>query len=85
MPLFFVNKVWEFEYSRAISGWDVKFRTRRVISRYSDLFYIARKADLESVKDLLVTGRASIFDEDEDGYNALSVIHLQNVSCANIS
>lgn len=73
LPFFFVNKIWEVEYSRSISGWDAKFRARRDVALDCALFRLAWNADVEGVKALLLSNQASIYDEDEHGCNAISV------------
>jgi hypothetical protein len=83
-PLWMSQTVWEIVVSRAISGWTVSLRSRRLVSRDSPVAQACLGGDASLLRQLFDRREASPFDEIQTAYgdsfhNLLSVRSVDHV------
>lgn len=71
LSLPFLNKAWTFAASQAANGWNWHLRTYNIRSGDSDIFRACMVGDIREIQELLVSGKASVFDVDEYGEGVL--------------
>jgi hypothetical protein len=73
LPMIFSSRIWEIAHINAYQGGDLRFRTYNRLPRDARIFKYCSAGDIESVKRMIHSGEASLYDVDEDGYNLLWV------------
>ncbi|TGO63262.1 hypothetical protein BCON_0014g00510 [Botryotinia convoluta] len=59
--------------SRRFGRWTYYFRPVRVVPDESPIFYACKNGDIGEILQLVQTGRASVFDTSQQGYNLIHV------------
>ncbi len=75
-PLWLSCKAWQLCYYRAHMGWKCNLATYNIIPENSRQFRLAREGRFSELQQMIAAGRASIFDQTEDGNTMLSVSAL---------
>lgn len=78
-PAWLMNRAWEVQVIKAISGWTFRPRTFNLIPHHSHLFTLAGFNDIKGIQELFQEKRASPYDCTENGWTALHVrqhVHL---------
>lgn len=73
LPLWITNRAWELNVSTSQNRWTTSLRTYNIIPDDSLVFYLCEDGDLQGVKALFESGRASPFDVDPKGRTLLFV------------
>ncbi len=82
-PAWLMNRAWEVQVSRVISGWTLQPRTFNVIPRSSPLFILVEVNNVEGIRELFQEKKASPYDCNELGITALHVSYnLISYSCS---
>jgi hypothetical protein len=68
--------VFEIQVKRAYGGWQWVFRTYDIPPRGDPVFEFARCGDLDGLRQVLSSGKVSLFVRDELGMTLLSVSGL---------
>ena len=71
--LFLLNVAWRFEILRAQAGWTINLQTYNIVSTGSPTFLAVKNGDVPSLRRLLSTGEASLYDVCEIGCSLLYV------------
>ncbi|KAL4986724.1 hypothetical protein BDW68DRAFT_188637 [Aspergillus falconensis] len=70
-PLIVIDKIWNLQLRRALSGWTFTIQTNNVIPRCAPIFTACLKRDVEEVQRLFSAGLATPHDCDETGLSLL--------------
>lgn len=79
LPSLFLYPVWEFSVYKANQGWDFSLRSYSIRPYGAQIFKAICGGNLSKVRELLHSGKASIWDRDPDGRG---VLHFAASSCA---
>lgn len=63
----------EITFQKSVQGWQHGLKTFGLIPHNSDIFECCLNGDIDGVKALLSSGRASVWDCDSEGYTPLHV------------
>ena len=81
-PMLFVNKAWELNVTRSMSGWTCNFRIYNIVSNECAASAAVGSGDIKALQDLFDKGLASPFDIVEIGKGESSWrTSLLGVSC----
>lgn len=73
IPGWWKAQVWDIHLARATSGWTNYLQVYNVVSRKSTQFQYAMDGEVEPLRDLILSGQASLNDRDERGHSLLFV------------
>lgn len=73
VPLWLLNRVWEFGVRRASTGWDIKLRAHRIVPENNELFLACHRGNIDQVRAILVSGEISAYDLNRNGQDTLGV------------
>lgn len=76
LPYWLIQRTWEINIYRAAQGWDITLRAYRTVSWQCELFQAVRARDFEVVREVLNSGKATVYDRDIQGNTALHVGRL---------
>lgn len=82
LPIRVTSKVFEIQGKRANGGWQWIFRTYHILPRGDPVFQFARDGDLDGLRQMLSSGKFSIFVRDHLGMTLLSVSGLSSYPLA---
>ncbi|KAL4997394.1 hypothetical protein BDV10DRAFT_186189 [Aspergillus recurvatus] len=72
-PLIVIDKIWNLQLRRALSGWTFTIRTNNVIPCNAPIITACLEGDLEDVQRLFLAGLATPHDCDENGWSLLMI------------
>lgn len=72
-PLWITTRVWELKVFTLQNGWTTTFRTYNIIPHGSPVFELCINGDIQGLKELFASRKASPFDMDADGRTLLHV------------
>ncbi len=70
----------EITFQASIQGWQHALETFRAVPYDSEMFRLCSVGDILGVKKLLSSGRASVWDQDPDGWTPLHVSIINPLS-----
>jgi hypothetical protein len=73
LPWLLARRVWDVAAYQDRLGWQVNLQTYRTVSRNEEILEVARKGDLEKMRELLSTHGGYVTDRNEVGGTPLHV------------
>jgi DNA-binding GntR family transcriptional regulator len=73
LPSLLARRVWDVAAYHSRLGWRVNLQTYRTVSQNEEIFEVARKGDLERMRELLSAHGGYVNDRYETGWTPLHV------------
>lgn len=75
--VWFVNWLWDVEFLRSRSGWSLKLRTYNIVSKDSLAFAMVQTKDVEGLRRLFDSGKASVYDVQNIGMGDWTMLRVR--------
>lgn len=73
LPSWLTRRTWELSVAQFPNGWVTGLRTFNLVPNDSPLFMACSEGRSDLIKEILISNRGSVYDQDEEGLTPLHV------------